>query len=622
MTTDEPAKGRSPRSTRSVRPVLVIPGLAARHLRHDWVLTACLVIALAAVIAPLLVLLGLKHGTIATLRDRLVEDPVYREIRPAQTSEYDEAWFERVGQWPEIAFLTPTILPLSSVLHVVHPQSGNMHIYDLIPTAPGDPLLLENGAAIPEDGECVLTAEAARRLGLGLGDDLDVRVTRTRAGRGETGEARLRIAGVLEPRAGSLPRIYAPLSFVLDVEAFKEGYGAPRRGWSGDTPEPFLSYDGIVLLFPTALDPISRSGLVINTGFAHIDNLTSDGVLERVGIFPPPEWEAYVVSTPGGVVTPANIRALEQKLRGRDRVVLPFAQGVTLRNQAGQEIQPLGLSLTPAQARWLGLDNLPWGGFTPEAGRGQRLLQGLAAQGMVQDLEFEFSGVRPLSFTLQEVGSTLLGQLVIPVELLGVLRTAQYRAVLHDAEEQRFSMARGGYRGFRLYTRSIDDVPELYRRLQAEGIPTIAQVESIERIRVLDAGLSRLFLLIALLSVSGGAAVLLSSLYAAVERLRRDLGLLRLVGLSRRHVFFFPVVQGLLLAALGLLAGFGGYLALARAINQTFAGELAPGEKFCTLPETYVLTAIILTASLALTSSLVAAWRATRIDPAEVIRDN
>ena len=613
---------RATQPSPSLRPLRVVPGLAARHLRHDWVLSICLIIALAAVIAPLLVLLGLKHGTIATLRDRLVEDPIYREIRPAQTSEYDEAWFERVAQWPETAFLTPTILPLSSILHVVQPDSGNLDIYDLIPTAPGDPLLLENSAPIPEDGECVLTAEAARRLGLGPDEMLEVRVTRTRGGRSELAEARLRVAGVLDPRAGSLPRVYAPLSFVLDVEAYKEGYGAPKRGWSGDTPEPFLSFDGLVLLLPGILDPIARSGLVINTGFARIEDLSPEGVRERVGIIPPPDWHAYAVFSPGGVVTPVNIRALEQKLRGRDRVVLPFVRGVTLRNQSGQEIHPVGLSLAPIQSQWLGLDNLPWGEFTAEARHGHRLLQALVAEGMVSDLEFSFSGVRPMSFHLQEVGSTLLGQVVVPVELLGVLRTAMQRGVLYDAQEQSFSMARGGYRGFRLYTRTIDHVPEVYHRLLAEGIQTVAQVESIERIRVLDAGLSRLFLLIAVLSVSGGAAVLLSSLYAAVERLRRDLGLLRLVGLSRRDVFFFPVVQGLLLAALGLLAGFGGYAALATVINQTFASELAPGEKFCTLPETYILTAVIATVSLALVSSLVAAWRATRIDPAEVIRDN
>ena len=57
----------------------LIPGLAVADLRHEWILNLCMILALAAVLAPLLLLLGLKHGTITTLRDRLVEDPVNRE---------------------------------------------------------------------------------------------------------------------------------------------------------------------------------------------------------------------------------------------------------------------------------------------------------------------------------------------------------------------------------------------------------------------------------------------------------------------------------------------------------------------------------------------------------------
>ena len=84
---------------------------------------------------------------------------------------------------------------------------------------------------------------------------------------------------MLDPRAGSLPRVYAPLSFVLDVEAYKEGYAAPARGWAGETPQPYPSFDGAVLLLPESLFPIARSGLIINTGFGRIHDLRSDRAL-------------------------------------------------------------------------------------------------------------------------------------------------------------------------------------------------------------------------------------------------------------------------------------------------------------------------------------------------------
>jgi hypothetical protein len=107
------------------------------------------------------------------------------------------------------------------------------------------------------------------------------------------------------------------------------------------------------------------------------------------------------------------------------------------------------------------------------------------------------SGVAELEFDLRSAGETALEHPVVPVELLGVLRTATQRAVTFDRASERFEMARGGYRGFRLYAHSIDDVPGCTTGLKIRGMEVIAEVEAIERIQVLDRGLTRLFWLIA-----------------------------------------------------------------------------------------------------------------------------
>lgn len=602
------------------RALRLIPGIAAAHLRHEWILTLCLVIALAAVIAPLLVLLGLKHGTIETLRDRLVEDPVFREIRPARTREYPAEWFERVGAWSDVAFLTPTILPLSSVLQVERPGASGREIMDLVPTAAGDPLLLENGARIPVDGEVVLTTEAARRLGAQVGATVAGQVTRSRGGRTEAAQVDLTVAGVLPPRAGSLPRLYAPLGFVLDVEAFREGYGAPARGWAGDRPEPFVSLDGAVLLLPEPLPPIERTGLIINTGFAQIRELGAAALGERLGWTPEGDWHAYFMHTPGSTVTASSLRAIEQKLRGRDRILLPHVDPVPL--QVGEQtLRPIGLSLNAEQARRLGVAAPPWGGFRGRMEDAGAINQVLAGTPWPDRIRVTGTGPDALTFFLDNQGESPLAEPVVPVELLGVLRTGEQRALQFDEQQARFLMQRGGYRGFRLYASRIDDVPVLYERLLEEGIEVLAEVDAILRIQVLDAGLTRLFWLIASLGFAGGVAVLVASLYAAVERRRRDLGVLRLVGFARRHVFFFPVVQGVMIAALGLAAGLASYLGLAATINHAFASDLAEGERFSVLPAEYVALAVLTTLVLAVLSSLAAAWRATHIDPAEAIRD-
>jgi putative ABC transport system permease protein len=605
----------------SAGPLRRIPFLATAHLLHEWVLTLCLVLALAAVLAPLLVLFGLKHGTIHTLRERLVEDPVFREIRPTRTREFSPEWFEALAARDGVGFLTPTILPLSSVVSVILPGSSGSGLFDLVPTAPGDPLILENGGVVPGEGEVVLTAEAARQAGVEAGGEITVRVTRSRGGRSEAVETGLRVAAVLDSRAGSLARVYAPLPFVLDVEAYKEGYAAPDRGWEGDTPVPYPSFDGALLLLPSPLPPITRSGLVINTGFARMADASPRRVREVLGLDPPEGFACYELFTPGPPVTASSLRAVDRKLRGHSRVLLPFAGDIVL--TAGDRVlRPVGLSLDESQAELLGVEPTPWGGFDGTLGRDSAtdcLWPG--AENATDALNVRAAGMREVEFPLRPVGVTSLDRPVVPAELLGVLRTAQARAVTFDSGTGGFRMARGGYRGFRLYASGIDDVPGLFRHLQEQDVEVVAEVEAIERIRVLDSGLTRLFRLIALLGLFGGTGVLVASLYAAVERRRRDLGVLRLLGFSRRHVFFFPMVQGFVIAGLGFLAGLGGYAVLARVINRSFAMDLAPGEAFCVLPSGYVPVFLLSTLALASVASLAAAWRATCIDPAEVIRE-
>lgn len=610
--------------TRSANPLKYIPSLALSHLLYEWILTFCLVTALAAVIAPLLVLLGLKYGTIQTLRERLVEDPIFREIRPSQTREFTSQWFEQLSTWPGVGFFTPTILPLSSVISVVHNGSTNNELFDLIPTAAGDPLLLENGGIVPGDGEVVLSTEAARRSGFNVGEDIVVRVTRSRGGSTEFVEDRLRVVSILDPRAGSLARVYAPLAFVLDVEGYKEGYAAPSRGWAGETPQPYPSFDGAVLLLPNPMLPIARSGLIINTGFGRINDTSAAHVKELFG-FPLPEgFSVYDLLAPGAPVTMTNLRAIDQKLRGQTRILLPYVRDVDLEGN-GMALRPVGLSIDAEQSRLLGIPQTPWGVYTgtlPEHGQLVHVLLPKGdSRGMGETIAVHAAGVAELEFTLSVVGFTPVERPVVPVELLGVLRTAKQRAIIFDSARQRFEMSRGGYRGFRLYAQSIDDVPALYHKLKGEGIEVMAEVEAIERIQVLDQGLTRLFWLIALLGLFGGTAVLVASLYAAVERRRRDLGVLRLLGFARRHVFFFPIAQGIMIATLGVLAGFGGYAVLAGVINRAFSTELAPGEAFCVLPNQYIPLFCLSTLVLAALASLVAAWRATCIDPAEVIRE-
>jgi putative ABC transport system permease protein len=332
------------------------------------------------VISPLLVLLGLKHGTIHTLRERLVEDPVFREIRPAQTREFKPEWFEDVSSWPGIGFLTPTILPLSSVLSVVRTDTGKAELFDLIPTAAGDPLLLENGGSVPEDGEAVLTAEASRRLGVAAGEEIrrarDPLTRRTHRSGGAATQGR--------GGARSQGRIPAP---DLRAPVICGRRGGLQGGLRGSCAGLDRRYARAVREFRRgraplagAPSPITRSGLVINTGFGRIADITEDGAGELLGFSPPPGLAAYNLLSPGASITASNLRAIDQKLRGHTRAdpaLCPRCRDQVWRGGVAAH----GLSVDEEEAGILSLPPTPWGGYTGRLPQGIRDVVALGAGG-------------------------------------------------------------------------------------------------------------------------------------------------------------------------------------------------------------------------------------------------
>ena len=56
--------------------------LVFADLGHEKLLSLCQVVAIAAVLAPLLVLFGLREGVIGTLIERLNRDPTLRLVVP------------------------------------------------------------------------------------------------------------------------------------------------------------------------------------------------------------------------------------------------------------------------------------------------------------------------------------------------------------------------------------------------------------------------------------------------------------------------------------------------------------------------------------------------------------
>ena len=589
--------------------------LAIADLWHEWILTLCMILAMAAIIAPLLILLGLKQGTVETLRQRLMENPVNREIIPTNTLNLSPHWFDKIQKREDVDFVLPTVM--SSFSQATFQSSTQIKPLDVIPTAPNDPLLLENQGNIPKPGECTLTYSASEELNTKAGEYLTVIVKRGQYGLHESVNLPCQVNSILNPRADNLARVYMPFDFVLDMENYREGFAVPKRGWKGQNPIPYFSYDGIWLLVPHKLNSLEQIKLTINTGFSEINRLNVEYIQEQLGFRLPENFVAYELNVVGETVQTSNIEQLKKnRLRGKNAIILPYIKFDLLITKSGDTFPVIGLSLSTKQLKHLNLPSLPW-----QSQKGSYLKIMLPERSPTTSLFLSAkSANKKLNFSLEVVGKSFSKHAIVPIELLGILRTGQTRPIYFDKTQNLFLLQRVNFHGFRLYANSIDDIPQLYRWFVSQNIEVATQIQAIEKLRVLDTGLTRLFWIIAIVAILGGISALVASMYAAVERKKQALGLLRLMGVTKYQVFWFPIYQGLIIISFSLVIGLVIFWIFAMIGNMVFSFDVSANELICQLPFETILVILMVTLGLAWISTLFSAWKVTLIEPAEAIR--
>ncbi len=394
--------------------------LALADVRFEWKMYLCYAIALAAVLAPLLVLYGLKFGVISALTSQLLSDPRNREILVVGNRAYAQEWLDRLAARPEVGFLVPRTRSIAASLRFTPEPHGRTGVEsaELVPTAPGDPLL--DPAQPPLDDTAVaISRPLAEALDVGVGDTVGAFAVRRIGDRSERVDLALRVAQVL-PRA-SLQRnaAFATLPVLEAVEDWRDGFAVSRYGWDGESP---------------------REG---------------------------------------------------------------------------------------------------------------------------------------------------------PRE----------------------------YASFRLYARSLDDVAPLVDVLVGQRVEVRSQLAEIQAVRRLDESLTTIF---AIIAGVGGLGYLLSlgaNLWSNVERKRRELSVIRLLGLPATAMMRFPVFQAVAISVAGLASAFCFYYAAEQLINFLFEVPTLENQAVCTLLPIHYVVAAAGTLTCAVLASAVAGWRASRIEPAEGMRD-
>lgn len=259
--------------------------LAVRDFLYEAVVSVSLILACGAALGPLLFLFGLKFGTIDTLFTRLVEDPRNREILPRWSALFSDEWLTRVRARPDVAFLVPQTRYTAAQVRLRNPRQPDRTSTDveLVPSGAGDPLLDE---LPPPAGyaSVVLSAGAARKLGVGTGDAVEAMVARG----GETTPVRraLRVIGVLGEARFTGDAALASVDLLLAVENYRDDVAVPELGWAGSRPAESNAgrrYPGFRLFARSVNDvPPLRDYLETSIEGERIDLITHAVEIERL----------------------------------------------------------------------------------------------------------------------------------------------------------------------------------------------------------------------------------------------------------------------------------------------------------------------------------------------------
>jgi len=157
---------------------------------------------------------------------------------------------------------------------------------------------------------------------------------------------------------------------------------------------------------------------------------------------------------------------------------------------------------------------------------------------------------------------------------------------------------------------------ELRARAPGVVVQRTARVQGDDPFAVLE----RFHVAISAVTMIGGTAFLLALMVIRAEERRETVGVLRLVGISRRTLLLSVAVEGVLIAALG--AVFGVVLAFATEglVNAIFQARYDTALIFVRVTPSIALRAIIVAAPLGIVAGLGASWTLLRRDILSIIR--
>lgn len=196
--------------------------------------------SLVAVIAPLLLLFGLKHGVVSQLQQELLSDPRNLEVKMLSSGHFDQAWLQRLQARPEVGFAIGQTRSLNTQADLLGAHGRFADNVEVIPTRAGDPLLATDLSELAPD-QVILSERAAERLDAKAGDTLRLRVARRLNEVNERGERTLQVRAIVSSVRFARPAAFVSPELLMELEHYRDGYLVASLGASSGQAVDALS---------------------------------------------------------------------------------------------------------------------------------------------------------------------------------------------------------------------------------------------------------------------------------------------------------------------------------------------------------------------------------------------
>ena len=198
-------------------------------------MSSCFIFSLASVLAPMMILFGLKFGVVSTMVDGLVENPSNREIRPIGSGRYSDQWITDFRNRDDIEFIIPKTRALAATIQLKSDSATRILSTELLATAEGDPLLAGLKQLPANYNQVVLSQSAANKLKVETGDKIDASLARQFQGKRERVHLPITVINIADASVTSRNVAFVNLDLLIATEQFKDGRAVAGLGWEGNS---------------------------------------------------------------------------------------------------------------------------------------------------------------------------------------------------------------------------------------------------------------------------------------------------------------------------------------------------------------------------------------------------